>query len=81
MSHKSITKYYRLEGKEVVGSHVNNSNGAKEFIWIIHPFDWYKTQFLVKDEFGNILNTDEFRQILLNTTTWNMANIGKREGT
>lgn len=77
MNHKSVTKYFRLEGTQVVGTWVNRGNGSQEFIWFIHPFDWYKTQFLVRDEWGNILSTDEFRQVLLMTTTWNMANIGK----
>lgn len=80
MSYKSSTQYYRLEGTEIVGIYVNRGGGSYEFIWFIHPFDWYKTQFLVRDDFGNILNTDEFRQILLMTTTWNMANIGRTHG-
>lgn len=76
MTNKTMTRYYAnkvtLVGALIEGQHI------MEFVWNIHPFDWYSmpSHFLA-DEYGNILQPGEFRDILLKTRTWNMASIGR----
>ena len=79
---KKIMKFIDAEGA-VIGLHIASNGFGDEFVWNVHPFTWYGTccitmgNKLISDEYGNSWTLGAFRDMLLDTRSWNLASIGK----